>query len=73
MVPDEVMNKTSLSRIASLDSKEGQASELEESMRPLKNYDTLDFKEMLAACSLDGVELTRIREFPRDTEFDPPD
>ena len=44
-------------------SKEGETSESKESTFPLKDYDTLDFKEMLAACPLDGIELTRVRDF----------
>ena len=35
----------------------------------VRRYDTLDFKEMLAACPLDGIDLTRTRDFPRDIEF----
>lgn len=30
------------------------------------NYAGLDFKEMLAACPLEGIDLVRERELPRD-------
>ena len=35
----------------------------------LHDYERLDFKEMLAAAPLDGVELIRTRDFPKDIEF----
>ena len=34
------------------------------------DYENLDFKQMLASCPLDGIELTRPRELPRDLEYD---
>ena len=34
-----------------------------------KDYAALSFKELLAACPLEGIELTRERELPRDTEL----
>ncbi|MXZ29827.1 MAG: hypothetical protein F4Z22_03110 [Acidimicrobiia bacterium] len=40
-----------------------------ESEAPLKDYGTLDFKELLAACPLDGIELTRASELPRAADF----
>ena len=33
------------------------------------DYEKLDFKELIAVAPLEGVELTRPREFPRDLEF----
>ena len=33
------------------------------------DYEGLDFKEMLATAPLDGIELTRARDLPRDIEF----
>ena len=33
------------------------------------SYEGLDFKEMLAAAPLEGIDLSRPREFPRDIEF----
>ena len=35
----------------------------------LPSYEGLDFKEMLAAAPLEGIDLTRPREYPRDIEF----
>ncbi len=35
----------------------------------LESYEGLNFKEMLAAAPLEGIDLTRPREFPRDIEF----
>ena len=32
-------------------------------------HNTRNFKELLASCPLDGIDLTRTREFPRDLEF----
>lgn len=32
-------------------------------------HNTRNFKELLASCPLDGIDLTRTREFPRDFEF----
>ncbi len=55
------------------DAKEGQVSGPGHSASLPLDYDTLNFKEMLAACPLDEIELTRVPEFPRDTEFDPAD
>lgn len=34
-----------------------------------KDYATLSFKELLAACPLEGIELTRERDLPRDGEL----
>ncbi len=34
-----------------------------------KDYDALDFKELLAACPLDGIELTRASELPRAADL----
>ena len=31
-------------------------------------YDNLNFKELLAACPIEGIELDRAREFPRDVD-----
>ena len=33
------------------------------------SYDGLDFKELLAAAPLEGVDLSRQRDFPREIEF----
>ena len=35
----------------------------------LDDYESLNFKEMLAACPIDGIEITRMRDFPKDIEF----
>ena len=35
----------------------------------LPDYGSMDFKELLAAAPLEGVDLTRQRDFPRDIEF----
>ena len=35
----------------------------------LPSYEGLDFKEMLAAAPLEGIDLTRPREYPRDIDF----
>ena len=34
-----------------------------------QSYEGLDFKELLAAAPLEGIDLSRPREFPRDIEF----
>ena len=34
-----------------------------------RDYAALSFKELLAACPLEGIELTRERELPRDMEL----
>ena len=34
-----------------------------------KDYAALSFKELLAACPLEGIELTRERDLPRDMEL----
>ena len=33
------------------------------------DYSALNFKELLAAAPLEGIDLSRQREFPRDIEF----
>ena len=33
------------------------------------DYAGLDFKELLAACPLEGIDLARPRELPRDASF----
>ena len=40
-----------------------------QSAGPAKDYAALSFKELLAACPLEGIELTRERELPRDGEL----
>ena len=32
-------------------------------------HDTRNFKELLASCPLNGIDLTRTRDFPRDLEL----
>ena len=32
-------------------------------------HDTRNFKELLASCPLNGIDLTRMRDFPRDLEL----
>lgn len=76
MVPDRTASTTGFtvrSITPSSESEQDQASESDQPAPALPDYESLDFKQMLAACPLDGIELTRIREFPRDTEFDPTD
>ena len=34
-----------------------------------RDYAALSFKELLAACPLEGIELTRERELPRDVDL----
>ena len=34
-----------------------------------KDYAALSFKELLAACPLEGIELTRERDLPRDVNL----
>ena len=34
-----------------------------------RDYAALSFKELLAACPLEGIELTRERDLPRDGEL----
>ena len=34
-----------------------------------RDYAALSFKELLAACPLEGIELTRERDLPRDMEL----
>ena len=34
-----------------------------------QSYEGLDFKELLTAAPLEGIDLARPREFPRDIEF----
>ena len=34
-----------------------------------RDYAAFSFKELLAACPLEGIELTRERELPRDGEL----
>ena len=43
--------------------------EAPESETPRTDYNTLDFKELLAACPLDGIELTRASELPRAADL----
>lgn len=38
-------------------------------MPPAADYAGLDFKELLAACPLEGIDLARPREFSRDASF----
>ena len=76
MIPDRTASTagfTVRSVTPSSDSERDQASESDLPAAPLPDYENFDFKQMLAACPLDGVELTRVPEFPRDTEFDPTD
>jgi hypothetical protein len=35
----------------------------------LIDYSGLDFKQMLAACPIDGIDLTREPEYPREVEL----
>ena len=41
----------------------------EERERIREYYRSLNFKEFLAACPIDGIDLTREPEFPREVEF----
>ncbi len=41
----------------------------EELERIREYYRSLTFKELLAACPIDGIDLTREREFPREVEL----
>lgn len=34
-----------------------------------RDYSALSFKELLAACPLEGIELTRERDLPRDVDL----
>ena len=34
-----------------------------------RDYAALSFKELLAACPLEGIELTRERDLPRDVDL----
>lgn len=65
----QALDKTQQSGELSREPEE-QVSKPDESTPALPDYESLDFKQMLAACPIEGIELTRIREFPRDTEFD---
>ena len=40
-----------------------------QSAGPARDYAALSFKELLAACPLEGIELTRERDLPRDGEL----
>ncbi len=40
-----------------------------QSQMPAADYAGLDFKELLAACPLEGIDLARPREFSRDGFF----
>ena len=35
----------------------------------VKDYAALNFKELLAACPLEGIDLTRERDLPRDVNI----
>ena len=41
----------------------------EERERIREHYRSLNFKEFLAACPIDGVDLTRELEYPREVEL----
>ena len=41
----------------------------EERERLLEHYRSMDFKEFLAACPIDGIDLTREHEYPREVEL----
>ena len=41
----------------------------EERYRIREYYRSLTFKELLAACPVDGIDLTRNRELPREVEL----
>ena len=36
--------------------------------QPAVSYEDLNFKELLAACPLEGIDLTREREIPRNAD-----
>ena len=63
-VGDTAQSATSLD-----DSKGEQASAPWHLASLLRVYEDMDFKELLAACPLDGIELTRTSDFPRVTEL----
>ena len=41
----------------------------EERERLLEHYRSMNFKEFLAACPIDGIDLTRDLEYPREVEL----
>ena len=41
----------------------------EERERLLEHYRSMNFKEFLAACPIDGIDLTRELEYPREVEL----
>ena len=41
----------------------------EERERLLEYYRSMNFKEFLAACPIDGIDLTREPEYPREVEL----
>ena len=41
----------------------------EERERLLEHYRSMDFKEFLAVCPIDGIDLTREPEYPREVEL----
>ena len=41
----------------------------EERGRLIEHYRTMNFKEFLAACPIDGIDLTREPEYPREVEL----
>ena len=41
----------------------------EERARIRVHYSSLNFKEFLAACPIDGIDLTREPEYPREVEL----
>ena len=50
---------------------EDQVSKPDESAPALPDYESLDFKQMLAACPLDGTKLNRLSELPRAADLRP--
>ena len=40
-----------------------------QSAGPVRDYAALNFKELLSACPLEGIELARERDLPRDVDF----
>ena len=41
----------------------------EERERLLEHYRSMDFKEFLAVCPIDGIDLAREPEYPREVEL----
>ena len=41
----------------------------EERERLLEHYRSMNFKEFLAACPIDGIDLSREPEYPREVEL----